>query len=59
MNGVPAGLKAEHVLLDANAPSDDENMRLRPFPAQTVEAGQPIPVDLPPYGITFWSIDAH
>jgi len=59
MSGLPAGLKAEHLLLDANAPSDDENIRLRPFPALPVEAGQSIPVDLPPYGVTFWSVDAH
>jgi hypothetical protein len=59
LDGVPGGLKAEHVLLDAHAPSDDENIRLRPFPAGSVEAGQAIPVDLAPYGLMFWSVDAH
>ena len=59
LDGVPAGLKAEHVQLDANAPSDDENIRLRPFPEQAVPVGQAIPVDLPAYGVMFWSVDAH
>lgn len=57
MNGLAPGLKAEDLLLDATAASSDENIRLRPLPEVSVEAGQPIPVDLPPYGVTFWSID--
>jgi xylan 1,4-beta-xylosidase len=57
IKGLPTGLKAEHLFLDATAPSSDENSRLRPLPTARVEAGQSIPVDLPPYGVTFWSID--
>ena len=59
LDGVPAGLKAEHVQLDANASSGDENIRLRPFAALPVTAGHAIPVDLPAYGVIFWSVDAH
>ena len=59
MAGLPSGSKAEHVLLDATAPSSDENLRLHPFPELQVDSGQPITVDLPPYGVTFWSVDTH
>lgn len=57
MNGLRPGLKAERLVLDATAPSSDENIRLRLLPELPVEAGEPVPVDLPPYGVMFWSID--
>jgi hypothetical protein len=59
LDGLPAGLKAEHLLLDAKAPSDDENIRLRPFPAVPVETVRAMTLDVPAYGVMFWSLDAH
>lgn len=54
---VPASMYATRRMLDAAAPSNDENVRLRPLDNVTLAPGsQPITVHLDPYGMEFWSI---
>jgi hypothetical protein len=44
--------------LDAAAPSDDENVRLRPMPDVALKPGERTPqVRLEPYGIESWSLE--
>ena len=57
LDAAPAEAKAERIFLDASAPVDDENIRLRPLPPVAVESGKPLAMDLPPYGIMFWSVE--
>ena len=44
--------------LDAAAPSDDENARLKPLPSRNLKRGEMrIKIDLPSYGITFLALE--
>ncbi len=57
LNGAPAQLSAAVEHLDALAPSDDENIRLKPAPDVLVRAGNTEQVvTLEPYGIYFWEL---
>jgi hypothetical protein len=56
--GVPQPLLMRTELLDALAPSDDENSRLRPLDSVKVPAGElRTDVDLGSYGIAYWSFE--
>jgi xylan 1,4-beta-xylosidase len=58
MRGLPEALKAHRRMLDAEAPSGDENSRLRPLDDLTLRPGSsPAEVHLEPYGIEFWSLE--
>ncbi|HEX7361934.1 MAG TPA: hypothetical protein VF283_15700 [Bryobacteraceae bacterium] len=50
-------MRAEPLMLDATAPSNDENSRLRPLPEIQIQNGKPVPIDLGPYGVMFWTIE--
>ena len=51
-------LVAHRRILDAEAPSQDENSRLRPLPdLKVVPGAQPIEVTLQPYGIESWAME--
>ena len=57
---VPADMIFRKVTLDAAAPSDDDNVRLRPTPSQRISAGtQSIEFDLGPYGIIYFSLEGR
>jgi xylan 1,4-beta-xylosidase len=60
LDGIPSKMALRRVILDAAASVDDENIRLRPMPAQTMQpgAGQ-VSLDLAGYGITFFSLEQH
>jgi hypothetical protein len=56
---VPGRLLMRPELLDANAPSYDENARLRPLNPTKIDKGNlQTGVDLEPWGIAFWSFEA-
>jgi len=56
---VPQRLLMRPELLDANAPSYDENARLRPLKPANIDKGTlETGVDLEPWGIAFWSFEA-
>jgi hypothetical protein len=58
VEGIPAKMALRQVTLDASAPSDDENVRLRPTRSKTVQAGATtLAVNLDGYGITFFSLE--
>lgn len=58
LEGIAGKMALRQVTLDAAAPSDDENIRLRPAVAKSVQAGATkLAVDLDPYGITFFSLE--
>jgi hypothetical protein len=58
MAGLPGTLVAKRRQLDALAPSNDENARLRPLAGVTVKPGDaPIEVPLDPYAVEFWSLE--
>jgi len=58
IEGAYSDLTLRQVVLDAAAPSDDENARLRPFPARTLKRGDMrIKVDLGSYGISFLALE--
>jgi hypothetical protein len=55
---VPGRLLMRPELLDAKAPSYDENARLRPLKPEKVDKGSlQTGVDLEPWGIAFWSFE--
>ena len=55
---VPRRLLMRPELLDANAPSYDENARLRPLDHARIDPGElHTTVDLEPWGIAFWSFE--
>jgi xylan 1,4-beta-xylosidase len=57
ISGSPAELTASPEKLDALAPSDDENIRLKPLPVISVAAGETdYPITLEPYDIYFWEL---
>ena len=60
VEGAPAGLTLRQLFLDAAAPSDDDNARLRPLPSRKLNSGSiNIKVDLPAYGITFLGLEKN
>ncbi len=60
LDGIRAALKANSVILDATAPSDDQNMRLRPAQKLRIKSGgAEIPMNLAPWQVTFWSFEAR
>jgi hypothetical protein len=55
---LPKEMRTRHIALDALAPSDDENMRLRPDPFKKLPAGdQTIALDLEAYAVHYWSFE--
>lgn len=60
LENVRAAMVLRRVTLDAAAPSDDENARLRPTPSQIIAPGtQHLQLDFAPYGIVFFSLEAR
>jgi len=58
VNGLPKNMRVRHIVLDALAPSDDENARLRPDPPAEWKAGtHRLQVRFDPYAIHFWSLE--
>ena len=58
LDHVPAEMVLRQVSLDAVAPSDDENARLRPAASRTIAAGaQAVDLQLQAYGATFFSLE--
>jgi hypothetical protein len=58
-NDVPERLLMRPELLDAKAPSYDENARLRPLePAKIDKGNLQTSVDLEPWGVAFWSFES-
>jgi hypothetical protein len=55
--GVPGKLLMRPELLDATAPSYDENARLRPLDPVRVQGELRTEIDLDSYGIAFWSFE--
>jgi xylan 1,4-beta-xylosidase len=56
--GVPGRLLMRPELLDAMAPSYDENARLRPLDPVRIDKGElRTEIQLEPYGIAFWSFE--
>jgi hypothetical protein len=60
VEGAPANLTLHQLFLDAAAPSDDENARLRPLPSREFKQ-EPIriQVDLGAYGIGFLGLEKN
>jgi hypothetical protein len=55
---VPAELTAKRRMLDAIAPSSDENVRLRPLNDLKLTPGaSKATIHLEPYGLEFWSLE--
>jgi hypothetical protein len=58
VEGASSDLTLRQVVLDASAPSDEDNVRLKPLPARTLKQGERrIHVDLASYGITFLALE--
>jgi hypothetical protein len=58
LKGLPTDMRTRHVQLDALAPGDDENVRLRPDPFQKIPKGdQTLELQLAPFAIHYWSIE--
>jgi len=56
--GLPRELRVRHIILDAEAPSDDENARLRPEPPTALQQGdQRLRIRLEPYAVHYWSFE--
>ncbi|MGH9617025.1 MAG: GH39 family glycosyl hydrolase [Acidobacteriaceae bacterium] len=59
-NGQPAPLYSFRCMLDAQASSNLENVRLRHLDTLTLTSGrEAVPVHLGPYGIQFWTLTTH
>src|SRR5262249_52756448 len=55
---LPRDLRMRHLTLNAEAASNDENVRLRPDPAQQIRKGEhKLKVDFEPYGVQFWMLE--
>lgn len=51
-------VRARHIVLDAAAPCDDENARLRPEPFFQVDKDNPeLSAELDPYAVHYWSLE--
>jgi len=60
LDHVPAEMVLRQVSLDAAAPSDDDNARLRPARSRTIAPGtQVAELELPAYGATFLSLESR
>ncbi len=60
VDGIPSDITLTQRLLDASAPTDDENVRLRPLESHPLIGGQQkIPVSLGAYGIHFLSLESE
>jgi hypothetical protein len=58
LKSLPKNLRARHIVLDAAAPSDDENARLHPDPFARVKPGEPrLTVNLGPWAVHYWSFE--
>ncbi|MGC8640204.1 MAG: GH39 family glycosyl hydrolase [Isosphaeraceae bacterium] len=58
LEGIPRDMLVRHLTLDALAPSDDENARLRPEPHARIGKGtHRMFVELGPRAIKFWSFE--
>jgi hypothetical protein len=63
LSGIPRGLRARPIVLNANAPSSDENARLRPEPAPDLKAAaakanqEKLQVELDAYAVKYWSFE--
>jgi len=58
VDALPGTMRVRHIVLDALAPSDDENVRLRPDPPAEWKAGAArLQVRFDPYAIHFWSLE--
>ena len=58
VDGLPGAMLMRRLTLDANAPGDDENVRLRPeTPVKIPHAPYSQKLRLEPYGIQFWSFE--
>jgi xylan 1,4-beta-xylosidase len=58
IEGASSDLTLRQVVLDAAAPSDDENARLKPFPSRELKRGDMrIKVELGSYGINFLALE--
>jgi hypothetical protein len=60
LDGIKAALKVNSLVLDATAPSDDQNIRLRPAQRLRIKSGvADIPMNLAAWQVTFWSFEAR
>jgi len=60
VEGAQSDLTLRQLFLDAAAPSDDENARLRPMPARKLKQGSmQIKVNLGAYGISFLALEKN
>jgi hypothetical protein len=58
IEGASSDLTLRQVVLDAAAPNDDENARLKPFPSRELKRGDMrIKVELGSYGISFLTLE--
>jgi len=57
ITGTPAHTTAAPEQLDSLAPSDDENLRVKPLaPIELKESDGDYPITLEPYGVIFWEL---
>jgi len=55
---LPRDLRLRHLTLDAQAASNDENIRLRPAPPARASKGEfKLQTELEPYGVQFWMLE--
>lgn len=60
VGGASSDLTLRQLLLDAAAPTDDENVRLRPIPARHLKQGDVhVNLDLDSYGISFLALEKN
>ena len=58
LEGLPRDRVVRRMTLDALAPSDDENARLRPeLRARLTKGDHSLKIELGPYEIRFWSFE--
>jgi xylan 1,4-beta-xylosidase len=58
LKDIPRDLRTRHIELDATAPSDDENARLRPAPFRRLGGGeQHWQLQFEPWAIHYWSLE--
>ncbi|MGC8834618.1 MAG: GH39 family glycosyl hydrolase [Armatimonadota bacterium] len=56
--GLPKRLQVRRITLDAETPSDEENMRLRPEPPTALQEGdQKLSIRFEPYEVHYWSFE--
>jgi xylan 1,4-beta-xylosidase len=55
---LPRDVRIRHIVLDATAPSSDENARLRPEPFTHLKSGdQRLSLSLEAYAVHYWSLE--